>query len=436
MTVVKVPSLKNTDSRLFKSSRVSDQKQMKVDKENGIIRDVVIAQVGPAEGHGTNVEQQFINGLVDQGNTFKQGVKSRFGHPSMSAEALGTYAGRAFNFRVQGIQALADLHLDPVTANSPKGNIYNYLIDMADKNPDMFGMSVVTSGNWLYQKDEEGNIYTEMDPDWNSKYDPAKPLYEMFENYHAVDFVDEGALTPNGLFSAEINKDKFAVTATTFLDSNPAIDKFLKEHPEKIIEFMSKRFGFNISLQDKEGFVSFMKNLLFKSNTNPMTKPIAKFDINAVTTDGAELLVKTNNDAATVGDEVQNADGTPAADGDYQIKDGDLEGQTLTVQGGKITAITPSAEGTGEGENNTGMSSASTQELFNKLASLESKFNTLAEENTRLKEELAKRPKSAFARVVKPSDGMNGNTSADNRKNVAEYNKKAQDLWDKNNPKK
>jgi hypothetical protein len=303
---------------------------------------------------------------------------------------------------------------------------------LAEEDPEAFGMSVVTMGNWLYQYDDDGNMYTENDPDWYDKYTSTRPLYEMFESYLAVDFVDEGALTPNGLFSATLNKDMFAVLAAEFLSKHPSVDAFVKANPQKLAEFLAKRYGVELSLD-------------FKSNNNTMSKPTSKttkteneaFDIQA-----GELTIVTEGEEAQVGDAVNDAEGNPAADGDHDITDGPLTGKTITVKAGVIDAIndtesdeteeTEESAGTGE-ESPKG--SVVTAEQFSavqkQLTDLTSKFTALETENKNLRDELSKRPKSVFSKIVKKSDGL----GQSQQKEETSYNKKAQAMYDKRNKK-
>jgi hypothetical protein len=315
-----------------------------------------------------------------------------------------------------------------VAQNAPgKGDMYNYLLDMAEKEPDMFGMSVVTCGNWLYQYDDEGNMYSEEDEDWYDKYTSTRPLYEMFESFLAVDFVEEGALTPNGLFSAELNKDKFAVSASSFLDSNPNIDEFIKSNPLKIIEFMSNRFGLNIPKTQLQQFTSLFNNSMTKPNSKLNKTEKEKFgNIDATAADGQKLVIIAAGDAPAVGDEVQLEDGSAAPDGDYDITDGDLAGQTIGVLDGKIGEIATPKEEASEGEKAKGPKEPATQmsaeEWSKKFNDLESKFSALQQEN----EELKKRPKSAFSATAKTKDILEAEDKR--KKPVASYNKKAQEI--------
>lgn len=344
------------NQRWFKSSRTEAQPLLKVDREKGIIHDVVLAQAGPAKGHGTICEMPFISKIVEEGMKMSAGVKVHFGHPSMSEETLGAFTGRAFNHRLKGNQAIADIHLSQTAIKSPKGDLYNYLLGLAESEPDIFGMSVVTSGNRYHQKDENGE-YVEItwDDEGNSNYDSSKEVFETFEALCGVDFVDEGALTPNGLFSSfsiDFNKDKFAVIVTDFLNINPNVDEFVKSNPEKLIEFMSKRYDKNFSIKEHKSLFQRVRDI-FSSNPDSKStiiKYMNQFDINATTSEGVAItIISESQDTPAVGDAVVLTEsGDPAPDGEHMIAADSpaLAGYTITVEGGVISNIVePSAEG-------------------------------------------------------------------------------------------
>jgi hypothetical protein len=87
------------------------------------------------------------------GNESKAGIKARFGHPNICSTALGTYLGRYRNFRRSAGKVMADLHLDLSAARSPKGNLYDYILTLAETNPDMFGASIAfNAGDEIIKK--------------------------------------------------------------------------------------------------------------------------------------------------------------------------------------------------------------------------------------------------------------------------------------------
>lgn len=226
-----------------------------VDKEAGIIRSVILCQVGEAKGHGVHLEQSFIDDLNAYAQKHHQkGMKSRFGHPSMSTDALGSEVGRFHNFSVDGTKLRADLHLFESSNLSPTHpNAKNFLLAMAEEDPDAIMCSIVFKPKYEYQYDDDGKRidiwFCDKRGNWKrcsnnhgeaNKFDPNKNLYVELDNFYFTDIVDQGAATDK-LFSAHFNRDKFSVMATEFLNEHPEIDAFLSENPEKLTEFFQKR---------------------------------------------------------------------------------------------------------------------------------------------------------------------------------------------------
>ncbi len=242
-------------TRWFRANNKSDKLQgSSIDSANGIIYGVSVCTEGEALGHGVWLDSEFIADVVSFGNAYKKGVKARFGHPNMSGESLGTFIGRFKNFRVEGTKAIADLYLDESAKETPNGNLYDYILKLA-QNPDVFGSSIVfaidsyyfkkTTGENIsssdhYKNQDEGSVDYSLELD-NYGY---KKYYVKMKELYGADLVDEPAANPDGLFSqfssTTLHADKFAVIATQFLKSNPQIAVFLQENPHKIQEFMKK----------------------------------------------------------------------------------------------------------------------------------------------------------------------------------------------------
>ena len=234
-------------TRLFRANNQTDKLNgAEVDFNNGAIYGVSMCTVGEALGHGVWLEQSFIEDIVKFGNRTKVGLKARFGHPNMSGEALGTFIGRFHNFRIEGSKAIADLYLSDVAKKSPNGDLFTYVLDIASKEPDAFGASIVFSAKELYFYNEDGDRETVVFGDYgieNKNYTGQK-IYVQMQSLNGTDLVDEPAANPDGLFSqlssTSLHADKFAVIATEFLNKHPQIAEFVKSNPHKISEFMNK----------------------------------------------------------------------------------------------------------------------------------------------------------------------------------------------------
>jgi len=210
---------------------IFNQQPSKVDRVNGIIHDVIVAKVGTAKGHNYKLDDNFISEVVRLGNEHSPGIKARFGHPNICSTALGTYLGRFKNYRLNSppsgeLEGVADLHLDDVAKKSPKGNLHEYVLDMAESNPDMFGASIAF---------KHGKFRTEF------KEIEGKNIEQKFatiESLYATDFVDSPAAT-DGLFEV-FHEDDLAAQVTMFLDDHPQVFKLLDNKPEILNEFLEK----------------------------------------------------------------------------------------------------------------------------------------------------------------------------------------------------
>jgi polyhydroxyalkanoate synthesis regulator phasin len=228
---------------------IYSDERLKVDTHNGIIRKVVVIQKGIAKGHNFKIDDDFLDTVVTLANEHTPGIKARFGHPNMCSTALGTYLGRFKNYRREGDKVLADLYLDPVSKKAPSGNLYEYVLDMALSNPDMFGASIAfklggfkdpsnsrVSEAANYQVSEAPEDTASDSPNYQEADSPKAPIIEYL---YATDIVDNPAAT-DGLFSAFTMHQDMAAQVTMFLDEHPDIFELLEQHPEIIDEFFIK----------------------------------------------------------------------------------------------------------------------------------------------------------------------------------------------------
>lgn len=222
-------------SRYFLSEPIYHAPVNQIDRDHGIIRGVTVAQQGPARGHGGEIDKTFLLQLVDQANASKAGIKARFGHPNMCSTALGTYLGRFHNYSFNGESVTADLHLDPSSKTSPNGNLFDYVLSMAETNPDMFGASIAFESDAFHTAEIE------------SEGTKKTVNYFRLKELRATDIVDDPAAT-NGLFSTETLPGQ----ATAFLDQNPELTELIFSKPDSVIEFLQSYLNnSNMNLSDK-----------------------------------------------------------------------------------------------------------------------------------------------------------------------------------------
>jgi hypothetical protein len=179
-----------------------------VDRAAGVIRGYSVITIGPALGHDMHVDATTLKQVADLGNAAKMGVKSRFDHPSASNTSMGTFLGRSKNFTVVGSKVIADLHLSESAKDAPQGDLYTYVMGLAERDPQAFGASIVFDG-----KPEQ-----RLNPDGTSQKDAnGRPLPRLARvaNLLASDVVDDPAANPGGLFH---QGESLASKASAFLN--------------------------------------------------------------------------------------------------------------------------------------------------------------------------------------------------------------------------
>jgi len=201
-----------------------------VDKENGIIYGFSVITKGEARGHGLEIDDVTLDQVVQLGAKSSIGLKSRFGHPNMSNTAVGTFLGRAKNFRRDNGIVRADLYFDKNAYKTPNGDLAGYVLGLAESDPEAFGSSIVFDGEPEYRLNEDGT--RKKDPVTGKDLLPLARITKLW----AADVVDDPAAN-NGMFSAFFSQDVMpSAEMTVFLDkflSNPDV-------VEKVISFLER----------------------------------------------------------------------------------------------------------------------------------------------------------------------------------------------------
>lgn len=170
----------------------------------GIIRGVSVITKGEALGHGSWVDDVMLSQVAEHINRRNLGVKARFTHPSMSGDGLGRHLGRVMNARVEGDQVIADQHFTRSSHDTPDGDLAAYLINLAEEDPESYGLSIVfqhdEAAQELHTSEHLNDYGTFVSPDpLNVDNLPHARVAEV----RAADAVDEPAANPDGLFSRE-----------------------------------------------------------------------------------------------------------------------------------------------------------------------------------------------------------------------------------------
>lgn len=227
-----------------------------VDREAGIIYGYSVISMGPALGHDMEVDSTTLDQVVQFGNASKSGIKSRFDHPNASNTSMGTFLGRTKNFRKSGARVIGDLHLSESAKEAPQGDLYSYVLGLAERDPEAFGASIVFEGKAEQQLDDEGSSKKD------SKGHPL-PRLARVERLLASDVVDDPAANPGGMF--EHGEHSLATKITAFLnrwathDLLPTLQALMATHKEDSMSEVQTITPAHVELARAEGLASGVK---------------------------------------------------------------------------------------------------------------------------------------------------------------------------------
>jgi len=148
-----------------------------IDAKSGIIRGVSLITEGPALGHGVMVDAKTLEQVKAAAEAYDGGLKVKLDHNS----GAGDIVGFIDNLRIDGPKLLGDLHL---LENSPHRA---YILEIASKIPDTFGLSIAFSGPSEIGADK-------------------KTILQRCSEIYSVDIVSEPAANPTGFFSRKLKQ--------------------------------------------------------------------------------------------------------------------------------------------------------------------------------------------------------------------------------------
>ena len=146
-----------------------------IDSEAGIIRGVSLITKGPALGHGVMIDDKTLEQVKTAAEQYSGGLKVKLNHSG----GAGDIVGYIDTLRVSGEKLLGDLHLLQTSPHRA------YILEIAERIPDTFGLSIAFSG-----------------PSEKSS-DKLTTLQRCSEIY-SVDLVSEPAANPNGFFARKL----------------------------------------------------------------------------------------------------------------------------------------------------------------------------------------------------------------------------------------
>jgi len=148
-----------------------------IDSESGIIRGVSLITEGPALGHGVMIDRTTLEQVKIAAEQYSGGLKVKLDHSGGAGDIVGYIDGLS----IQGTKLIGNLHL---LQSSPHRG---YILEIAQRIPDTFGLSIAFSG-----------------PSEKSA-DKLTTLQRCSEIY-SVDLVSEPAANPSGFFARKLKQ--------------------------------------------------------------------------------------------------------------------------------------------------------------------------------------------------------------------------------------
>lgn len=235
-----------TNQEMFRTSTLRQAPINGVDRGKNVIRGAKVLQKGPVnDDRPFEVDDESLQSVVAYGNRLNKGLKARFTHPNMSDDGMGRYLGRWKDFRIEGDSVLADLHIADVAFDTPHGDLGGYVMDLAEEDPEAFGVSLASV------LDEAMFAVPEAEDDDEEEVDaPPKSLALRFKKLYAADVVDEPAATRGGLF--DVNTPQGLPYQVTWI-----MDHFFKDAKQEEVltrfqSFLRKYYRGDFSMNEEQ----------------------------------------------------------------------------------------------------------------------------------------------------------------------------------------
>jgi hypothetical protein len=182
-----------------------------------IIEGVSVISVGEAKGHGLFVDAQTLREVKACAETYAGGVKVNLDHGA----GIRDIVGFCDNFRIIGEKLVADLNL---LQNAERRD---YVLEIAEKLPDTFGISIAFSG-------------------------PVREIdgkrFASCEELYSADLVQTPAANPTGLFSFEARPvDNFS---SDMEDEKTQAEEIVKDDEIDIADILSRLSALESAIGD------------------------------------------------------------------------------------------------------------------------------------------------------------------------------------------
>ena len=190
----------------------------RVDRAAGIIRGVSLISEGPAFGHGVQIDGRTLEQVKEAASQYEGGLKVKLDHSGGAGDIIGYVE----NLRIEGSKLLGDLNL---LEKSPHRD---YVLEIAQKIPDTFGLSIAFSGP------------TELAAD-------KRTVLQRCSEIYSVDLVSEPAANKDGLFSRILSKFNDANGVSIEIEPNPEMNDDMKQSIKQMIESAMMAYGERLS---------------------------------------------------------------------------------------------------------------------------------------------------------------------------------------------
>ena len=207
---------------------------LNVDRENGVIRNVSAMQIGEALGHNVNIDMRTLQMLValDEG----KGNKVRLSHPGMCEDGMARRLGRFTDPRIVDDKVVGNLVFSRAAYDGPNGNMADYVMTLAEEDPESFGLSVVVAQQQVALNADGSETIVPRGAEVE-----GQALYMRPMEWRATDVVDEPAANRDGLFAAI----DFQGGGADAIEAFAQIDAFIEYNGltvEKAQEFTARYF--------------------------------------------------------------------------------------------------------------------------------------------------------------------------------------------------
>jgi hypothetical protein len=235
-----------------------------------IIEGVSVITEGDALGHKFTIDATTLAQVKQCADAFSDGVRVKIEHGTGFESIVGVLK----NFRIDGAQLRADLHL---IKSHPQTET---ILEMAEKFPGSFGLSISFSGN----------------PDENGA---ARCL-----DLYSVDLVDMPAANPNGLFSARAVDSKTKPEQMNVAEISAAVEKSNESLLSRLLASINGDAALKSSVAEMTAKLTTLENDLTAANLKVGTltteRDAATASVTALTTERDELKAKLANPSVQI----------------------------------------------------------------------------------------------------------------------------------------